>query len=196
MKKLHYSILFFFFVLNVALGQVGKDFVNKAKNMQDFGFSKKTNNAEIQKLFWEDPEVKAFTALGDGKSNTKMLNLKSYNLSNPVLDPSSGYYTMTNNDGKKTTWYSVIYTAQDEKTGKTITLNMLKNEEENDSRVWASDGVSFYKLKEGTVRNEERVSQNCEGMPCCRCQGPFCNSCEPVKEEPVKEVKKPKGGKN
>lgn len=181
MKKIHFSILIFSFLFNVAVGQE-KQPINKAetkisaeKASQDFGFSKKTNSSEIQKMFWEDPEVKAFTALSDGKSNAKMLNLKGYNLSKPVLDSGSGYYTMTDSNGKKTTWYSVIYTAQDEKTGKTITLNMLKNQEGNDSRIWASDGVSHYKLKGGVIRKVGIADQDCHGMLCFRCQGAGCN---------------------
>lgn len=31
------------------------------------------------------------------------------------------------------------------------------------------------------------IAQVCWGAPCCRCQGPGCNSCEPVKTEPVKK---------
>jgi hypothetical protein len=192
MKKLSLLLIVMMSFVRIGFGQE-KQPVNKAETKlstekvgQDFVFSKKTNNAEIQKMFWEDTEVKAFTALSDAKSNTKMINLKGYNLSKPVLDSGSGYYTMIDSNGKKTNWYSVMYTAQDEKTGKIITLGMLKNQEGNDSKVWANDGVSFYKLKQDVVRKVGIAEQDCHNIYCYRCQGAGCTG--PMPEPPKGKV--------
>ena len=76
----------------------------------------------------------------------------------------------------KTSNISLVY-------NPTLTVNLIKI---NKILINAKVGYSNFG---GLTIGLGIAKQVCVGMPCCRCYGAGCNSCEPVKTEPVKVTK-------
>jgi hypothetical protein len=93
-----------------------------------------TTTEELEKHFWNNPEVQAMSAKDSTKKpvvNTIRLTLNlgvRYYVTTPQLDPTSGTYVSKDSAGKETKWLAVRFKGTDEKTKKPIELNMLKNQ--------------------------------------------------------------------